>query len=146
MSARHKARKRALDILFESQIRGVDPLGVLSDRRGAGDAVLNPYTVELVQGVVEHLTPIDATIAQFARGWDLDRMPTADLCILRIATYELRHRDDVPSSVAISEAVELAQDLSTDESAAFVNGVLASVALATPGPIAGGETGTEHDR
>lgn len=132
MSARHKARKRALDILFESQIRGVDPLGVLGDRQATPDGVMNPYTAELVEGVASQLADIDATIAQYARGWDLDRMPTADLCILRIATFELRHRDDVPASVAISEAVELAQDLSTDESAAFVNGVLGSIALAVP--------------
>lgn len=132
MSARHKARKRALDILFESQIRGVDPLSVLGDRQATPDAVMNPYTAELVEGVASQLADIDATIAQYARGWDLDRMPTADLCILRIATFELRHRDDVPASVAISEAVELAQDLSTDESAAFVNGVLGSIALAVP--------------
>ncbi len=140
MSARHKARKRALDILFESHIRGVDPLGVLADRQAVADVVVNPYTAELVQGVAAHREQIDATIAQFARGWDLDRMPTADLCILRIATYELRHRDDVPASVAISEAVELAQDLSTDESAVFVNGVLGSVALATPGTPPPGST------
>ncbi len=140
MSARHKARKRALDILFESHIRGVDPLGVLADRQAVADVVVNPYTAELVQGVAAHREQIDATIAQFARGWDLDRMPTADLCILRIATYELRHRDDVPASVAISEAVELAQDLSTDESAVFVNGVLGSVALATPGMPPPGST------
>lgn len=133
MSARHKARKRALDILFEAQLRETNPLDVLATRLSDPDAAVNPYTEMLIRGVCEHRTDIDDTIATYARGWDLDRMPVVDLCILRIAVYELAHEPDVPASVVLSEAVELASDLSTDDSAGFVNGVLARVAVAVPG-------------
>ena len=133
MSARHKARTRALEILFEAHIRAVDPLEVLAAREAEPGGSLNEYVGELVRGVCEHGADINDTITQYARDWSLDRMPGVDACILRLAVYELAHQSLVPTSVAISEAVELASDLSTDESASFVNGVLARIAAALPG-------------
>ncbi|MBU6213077.1 MAG: transcription antitermination factor NusB [Actinomycetales bacterium] len=133
MSARHKARKRALDILFEAQLRDLDPLEVLQSRLEQPDAALNPYTETLVRGVCANRADLDDTISQYSRGWEIDRMPVVDACILRMAVYELAHELEVPGSVVLSEAVELASDLSTDESAGFVNGVLARIAAAVPG-------------
>ena len=133
MKARHKARKRALDILFEAQLRAVDALDVLQSRTDDPDVALNDYTATLVRGVVSNRTDIDDTLAQYSRGWELDRMPVVDVCVLRLAVYELMHEAEVPVSVVLSEAVELASDLSTDESAGFVNGVLARIAVAVPG-------------
>ena len=132
MSARHKARKRALDILFEAQIRGVNPLDVLATRAEDPELTLNPYTKTLVEGVCANHDEIDLAIGQYSRDWDIDRMPTTDVCILRMGVFELQYVSDVPAGVAISEAVELAQDLSTDESAAFVNGLLGRIALSLP--------------
>lgn len=126
MSARSKARKRALDILFESEQRRVDPLATLADRQGVPDAPLNAYTVELVEGVTAERTEIDRIVGDASRDWSVDRMPAVDRTVLRIAVWELLH-GDVPSGVAIDEAVELCKQLSTDDSPAFVNGVLARV-------------------
>ena len=132
MSARSKARKRALDVLFECEARGL-PIGATLDARRADASsdprspAVAPYTEELVHGVADHLEQIDALIARLAQGWDLDRMPAVDRNLLRIGAYEVLWRDDVPNAVAVSEAVELATDLSTEESPAFVNGVLAQV-------------------
>jgi transcription antitermination protein NusB len=130
MGARTKARKRALDICYESELRGMPLDGTLVQRaedRGAEGVALNPYTVRLVEGVVAHQPEIDALLADVAVGWTLDRMPAVDRNLLRIGAYEILHVEDVPAEVAISEAVALAQDLSTDESAGFVNGVLAAI-------------------
>jgi transcription antitermination protein NusB len=127
MSARSKARKRAVDILFEADQRGSDPLEVLARRRADGDEPANPYTVELVEGVAGHQPEIDALISAHAQGWTLDRMPAVDRAVLRLGTYEVRYGADVPTAVAIDEAVQLAKDLSTDDSPAFVNGVLGAV-------------------
>lgn len=128
MSARGKARKRALDVLFEAEQRGVPPLDVLeaTEKRRAdeGDPPLNPYTRELVEGVVAHQARIDELLSTYSLGWTLDRMPAVDRTALRIGTYELLWRDDVPDAVAVSEAVMLVQDLSTDDSPSFVNGLL----------------------
>lgn len=125
MPARSKARKRALDVLFESELRGL-PLGAtLDERRRTADPPLNPYVERLVEGVVEHRARIDELLAQHSQGWPLDRMPTIDRNVLRIGAFELLWCDDVPDAVAISEAVSLARALSTDESPAFVNGLLA---------------------
>jgi transcription antitermination protein NusB len=126
MTARSKARKRALDILFESEQRRVDPLETLADRRAVPDAPLNPYTVELVEGVTAERFEIDRIVGAASREWSVDRMPAVDRTVLRIAVWELLH-GDVPSSVAIDQAVELCKDLSTDESPTFVNGVLSRV-------------------
>ena len=136
MSARHKARKRALDILFESAIRGTQLAEVIASAEAAasepGAHALNDYTVDLINGISPRLAEIDDIIAQFSRGWDVSRMPTVDLCILRIGVFELLGGGEVPAEVAISEAVELAGELSTDESPGFVNGVLAAVAQTPP--------------
>jgi transcription antitermination protein NusB len=131
MPARSKARKRALDILYEAEIKGQPVLDLLAERSAAGGSALaggppvSGYATELVRGVAAHSERIDELLARYAQGWTLDRMPPVDRNILRIGAYELLWRDDVPDGVAISEAVLLARDLSTDESPAFVNGLLA---------------------
>lgn len=125
MSARGKARKRALDVLFESEQRQVDVLETLATRLAGGDPPVGEYTVELVEGVVAQRPRIDELLTTYAQGWSLDRMPAVDRAILRLGTYELLWRDDVPDAVVISEAVALARDLSTDDSPGFVNGLLA---------------------
>jgi N utilization substance protein B len=126
--ARSKARKRALDLLFEAELRGEPVLPLLEERLAAkpDDGPPVPeYAAELVRGVQAHRERIDELLATYAEGWTLDRMPAVDRNILRIGAYELLWADDVPDGVAISEAVELAKDLSTDGSPAFVNGLLA---------------------
>jgi N utilization substance protein B len=123
MSARSKARKRALDVLFESEQRGVDPLATLADRV-ASDAAVNDYTADLVEGVVAHQARIDELLSAYAHGWTLDRMPAVGRAVLRLGTFELLWRDDVPDAVVLDEAVELSRSLSTDDSPAFVNGLL----------------------
>jgi N utilization substance protein B len=125
MAARSKARKRALDILFEAEIRGEPVLELLALRVGEASPPVSPYAAGLVRGVSEHKEQIDQLLAAHAQGWTLDRMPAVDRNILRIGAYELLWKDDVPDAVAISEAVQLAGDLSTDDSSAFVNGLLA---------------------
>jgi N utilization substance protein B len=125
MSARSKARKRALDVLFESEARGVSPLATLAERQAAGDPPVNEYTVELVGGVAAHLDRVDKLIETYSEGWTLARMPAVDRTVLRLATFELLWRDDVPDRVVLSEAVRLVGELSTDESPGFVNGLLA---------------------
>ena len=127
MAARSKARKRALDILFEAEMRGLPLLGLLSERQSLGEQPVPAYTAELVRGVAAHQTEIDNLISENAVDWTLGRMPAVDRNILRLGVYELIWADGVPDAVAISEAVVLAQDLSTDASPAFVNGLLARI-------------------
>jgi transcription antitermination protein NusB len=127
LTARSKARKRALDILFESDVRGSDPVANLGDWIRRSDPPVQDYAREIVEGVAGNLPRLDEAISSAARDWSLDRMPSVDRTILRLATYELLCRDDVPVAVVIDEAVELAKSLSTDDSPAFVNGVLARV-------------------
>jgi N utilization substance protein B len=115
-----------LDVLFECDARGL-PLGQTLDA-WARDAPLNPYTVTLVDGVAEHQQRIDEIVGRYSQGWDLDRMPAVDRAVLRIGVFELLFAPDVPPEVAVAEAVRLATDLSTDESPAFVNGLLSAVA------------------
>ncbi len=124
MSARSKARKRALDVLFESEQRSVPPLETLAGRIAAADPPVAEYSVELVEGVVSHRERIDELLTTYAKDWPLDRMPAVDRALLRVATFELLWRDDVPDAVVINEAVSLAGSLSTDESPGFVNGLL----------------------
>ena len=124
MSARSKARRRALDILFESTQRDMPALEVIRARREKTDMVIADYTVDVVEGVLEHQEQIDEFLSTYSQGWTLDRMPAVDLMILRIGSWELLYNDDVPDGVAVSEAVELAKMLSTDESPKFVNGLL----------------------
>jgi transcription antitermination protein NusB len=128
VGARTKARKRALDILFESDQRGLPVADTLTARQEAAATPLNPYTVTLVEGVDGHRAEIDEAITAYSAGWPLDRMPAVDRTIIRIGVFELRHVDEVPDAVALSEAVSLARELSTDESPSFVNGVLAKIA------------------
>jgi N utilization substance protein B len=128
VGARTKYRKRALDILFESELQGLPVGGTLAERLEVNDPPVHPYTVRLVEGVAAHAERIDALIAANAKGWTLDRMPTVDRNLLRIATYEITEVEDVPAAVAIAEAVELAKDLSTEDSAGFINGVLSAIA------------------
>ncbi|MBA3369306.1 MAG: transcription antitermination factor NusB [Geodermatophilaceae bacterium] len=128
MSARRKARKRALDVLFEADLRGIDAGGLLADRVTAADPPVAPYAQVLVEGVVAHQEEIDSLISGHARGWTLPRLPGVDRALLRIAIFELLHCPDVPDAVAIDEALDLAKSLSTDESAGFLHGVLGAVA------------------
>ena len=123
--ARSKARKRALDILFEAEQRGTPVLDLLAERITLGSPPVPGYAADLVRGVVVHTARIDELISQYAEGWTMDRMPAVDRNVLRIGVYELLWADDVPDGVAISEAVLLAKDLSTDGSPSFVNGLLA---------------------
>ena len=124
MGARSKARKRALDILYESAQRDTDLTGTLAERLAQGDPPVPDYAVVLVEGVVAHRERIDELLATYAEQWTLDRMPPVDLAALRIGAYELLWSEDVPDGVAISEAVALVASLSTDDSAGFVNGLL----------------------
>jgi N utilization substance protein B len=128
-SARRKARKRAVDILYESDLRGTDVLATAADRLKQSDPPVPEYAVDLVEGVTAHRERIDELLTTYAEGWTLDRMPAVDRNILRVAIYELLWNDDVPDPVAIDEAVDLAKDLSTDESPRFVNGLLGRIQL-----------------
>lgn len=127
MSARTKARKRALDVLFECDLRSSDALETLAQRLAQAEPPVPEYTVTLVEGVVAHRDRIDGLIQAHSQGWTLERMPLVDRNLLRIGIFELLWVDETPDGVVLSEAVNLAQQLSTDESAAFVNGVLAKL-------------------
>jgi len=135
VSARTKARKRALDILFSSDVRG-DELAVTlaaEAKRAVGEPARESswlYAREIVDGFIDHGDEIDELITTHSRDWKIDRMPAVDRAVLRIAVWELIYNDEVPTAVAIDEAVELAKDLSTDDSGAFVHGVLARIARA----------------
>jgi transcription antitermination protein NusB len=132
VGARSKARKRALDVLYEAAQRDTDPLATLRARLAQSDPPVPEYAVELVEGVVAHRARIDELLATYAQEWTLERMPPVDLAALRIGTYELLWRDDVPDAVAVDEAVELAKSLSTDESPGFVNGLLGRLVQLKP--------------
>jgi N utilization substance protein B len=126
--ARTKARKRALDILFESEARGENPLEVLKQRRETDDAPpVSDYAARLVAGVVERRERIDELLTEHSEGWSVARMPAVDRTLLRIGLYELLWVAEIDDPVAITEAVELARTLSTDESPRFVNGVLGRI-------------------
>ncbi|MFD4672799.1 transcription antitermination factor NusB [Lentzea sp. NPDC058450] len=130
MGARSKARKRAVDFLYEADLLGTDPVTLLAERVGSPDVPpVNDYTVSLVEGVTAHKSRIDDLISEHAEGWTLQRMPAVDRAVLRIGLYELLWAADVPDAVAIDEAVELAKGLSTDDSPRFVNGVLGRIAV-----------------
>lgn len=131
MSARSKARKRALDILYEADIRKSSALELLSVRPPE-DLSQGQYSTELVTGVIEHQEKIDELIVTYAQGWDMDRMPAIDRNILRIAIYEILWRSEIDDSVAVSQAVELATDLSTMDSASYINGVLGRIIILKP--------------
>jgi len=124
LGARSKARKRALDVLYEADQRRADPIQTLKERLAQSDPPVPEYAVTLVEGVVGHRLRIDELLSTYAEQWTIDRFPAVDLAVLRIGVFELLWCDDVPDGVAVSEAVELAATLSTDDSPAFVNGLL----------------------
>jgi transcription antitermination protein NusB len=124
VSARSKARRRALDILFEAEQRNISPIEALQGRREKTDTIINEYSVEIIEGVMAHGIQIDEFLSTYSQGWTLDRMPAVDRMILRVGSWELLYNADVPDTVAVSEAVQLATMLSTDESPAFINGLL----------------------
>ena len=132
MSARSKARKQALDILFESDIRGSVALDILVSRdvveEGPDARPIREYTREIISGVSEHRRKLDELIATYAQGWDMDRLPAVDRSILRIGIYEIIWASQLPDAVAIDEALTLAKELSTDESAGYIHGVLGKIA------------------
>lgn len=129
MGARTKARKRALDVIFEAEQRDLDLLEMLAERvaHPGVESSLPQYAVDLIEGYDAHGAHIDEILETYSNGWTLERMPAVDRAILRLATWELLFNDDVPDAVAIDEAVELASGLSTDESPSFVNGLLARI-------------------
>lgn len=135
MSARSKARKRALDVLYSADVRGQEldvALAEAAERAAAEPqrAVSWGYARDIVDGVIAHEDEIDHLIIDHAHGWTLQRMPAVDRALLRLATWEIHFNDEVDAAVAINEAVELAKELSTDDSARFVNGVLDAIARA----------------
>ncbi|MFC4373619.1 transcription antitermination factor NusB [Nocardia halotolerans] len=137
LGARHKARRRAVDMLFEAEARDVDVSDLLAERadlatRDQSVAPVHPYTNTLVEGVADDLDRVDGTIESYLQDWTLGRLPAVDRAILRIAVWELFHAGDVPPVVAVDEAVELAKELSTDDSPSFVNGVLGQVVQVAP--------------
>lgn len=127
MAARSKARKRALDVLYAAELRRESPTDALDRAVEAGEGPTNAYTATLVRGVVEHQERIDGLLSSYSRDWSLARMPAVDRNVLRLGVWELLYADDIPDGVALSEAVHLVRDLSTDDSPAFVNGVLGGI-------------------
>ena len=136
MAARSKARKRALDVLYEADLRGTSAKEVLDsqiDRRAVdNEPELNTYVTTLINGVIENQEQIDEILSTYSMGWTLDRMPAVDRAVLRIGAYEVIWANDIPDAVAISEAVALVTDLSTDESSSFVNGLLGRISEIKP--------------
>ncbi|CAB4693107.1 unannotated protein [freshwater metagenome] len=131
MSARSKARKAALDLLFEADIRATNVLDLLNLRdvveEGPDARPIREYTRSLVIGVHENARKIDELITTYAQGWDMDRLPNVDRNILRLGIFEILWSSDVPDGVAIDEALDLAKELSTDDSAGFIHGVLGRI-------------------
>ncbi|MCW4600618.1 transcription antitermination factor NusB [Janibacter hoylei] len=134
MGARTKARRRAVDLLFEAESRGLNAGDLASERaeRPVTPAPLNEYTITAVRGVVAHWTDINDALTTYSQGWSLERMPDVDRAILRLGAWEILYSEDVPDEVAVSEAVVLATELSTDESPKFVNGLLARLVEVKP--------------
>ncbi|PIE26814.1 MAG: transcription antitermination factor NusB [Micrococcales bacterium] len=132
MSARRKARKRALDLLFEAEQRDLDVLELVRQRLPDAQPPIPAYCVTLVEGVAEHREHIDELLSAYAAGWTLARMPAVDRALLRIGSYEILWAPDVPDAVAIDEAVALATSLSTDDSPGFINGLLARILSIKP--------------
>jgi len=136
VSARTKARKRALDILFSSDVRGdAIPVTLAAEaKRAASEPAREAswlYAREIIDGIIDHRDEIDESIVTHSRDWKIERMPTVDRALLRMGVWEILYNDEVPTAVAIDEAVELAKEFSTDDSGAFVHGVLARVARAS---------------
>lgn len=133
MSARSKARKQTLDLLYEADIRGTAAIDILASRSDndsdAGARPIREFTRELIAGISAQKRKIDELISTYAQGWDMDRLPTVDRNILRLAIYELIWTPDLPEGVVINEALELAKQLSTDESASYIHGVLGKISM-----------------
>jgi N utilization substance protein B len=127
VAARHAARRQAIDLLYQADVTGQEPAEAIAAWRAAGEEI-DPFAEELVVGVTAHAGAIDVLLDTAAVDWSVDRMPAVDRTILRVAILELRFRDDVPAAVAIDEAVGAAKELSTEDSARFVNGVLGRIA------------------
>ena len=127
MAARTKARKRAVDVLYEADLRGADPVELLRERIADVSPPVPDHAVRLVEGVAANSARIDELIDRHAHGWSIDRLPDVDRAILRMAVFELLWVDDVPDPVVIDEAVGLARSLSTDDSPPYVNGVLGAI-------------------
>jgi N utilization substance protein B len=127
MGARSKARKRALDVLYASEMRGESPTEALDRAIADGEGPTNDYTATLVRGVVERQAEIDELLATYSKSWTLDRMPAVDRNVLRLGVWEMLYAEDVPDTVAVSEAMALVRELSTDESPPFVNGILGAI-------------------
>jgi N utilization substance protein B len=132
VSARSKARKQALDLLYETDIRGTNLVDTLNARdipaEGPDARPIREYTRELVGGVSDNRRKIDELITTYAQGWDMDRLPAVDRNILRLGIYEILWSTNVPTSVAIDEALDLARELSSDESSKYIHGVLGRIA------------------
>ena len=132
MSARTKARKRAVDAVFAADLRKISPIELLNETaslaadRQNQDEIFG-YARQIVDGVIDHHDEIDELLETYAQGWAIDRMPHLDRAILRVASWEILYNDEVPDPVAINEAVELAKELSTDESGGFINGLLSRI-------------------
>ncbi len=131
MSARRKARKRALDFLYEADIRSSNAIDLLGTR-GESDLSQSDYVLELLVGVDANRAKIDELITTYAHGWDMDRMPAIDRNILRIALFEILFKNDLDDQIAASEAVEIATELSTEDSAKYINGVLGRIIILKP--------------
>ena len=127
MSARRKARKRALDFLYEADLRDASPLELYASREKE-ELSQESYVENLLQGVTAHREKLDELIITYTQGWDMDRMPAIDRNLLRLAMYEILWEPDLDEKIAINEAVELASELSTDESSGYINGVLGRIA------------------
>lgn len=132
MSARTKARKRAVDAVFAADLRKISPLTLLdevavltADRQNQHE--IFGYARQIVNGVIENYDEIDDLLDTYSQGWAIDRMPNLDRAILRCAVWEIMHNDEVPDAVAINEAVEMAKELSTDDSGSFINGLLSRI-------------------
>ena len=132
MSARSKARKQALDLLYETDIRGTNLVETLEARDVPSEdpdaRPIREYTRELVNGVSDNRRKIDELITTYAQGWDMDRLPAVDRNILRLGIYEILWSTAVPTSVAIDEALDLAKELSSDDSSKYIHGVLGRIA------------------
>ena len=131
MSARRKARKRALDFLYEADIRSARAIDLL-ESRGEIELSERDYVGELLSGVETNALKIDELITTYAQGWDMDRMPAIDRNILRIALFEILFKSDLDDQVAASEAVEIATELSTEDSAKYINGILGRIIILKP--------------
>ncbi|RPA66165.1 transcription antitermination factor NusB [Gordonia oryzae] len=147
---RHKARRRAIDLLFEAEAKDVSPAELIAERRElvrTDESVgqIHPYTARVIDGLVADQAQIDAVISSHLKGWTLARLPAVDRAILRLATWELFHATDVDPVVVVDEAVELAKELSTDDSPAFVNGVLQTIADLAPQVRAAQAAGSDRD-